>query len=77
MWRKKNYVMSVSSPFSFYSLSGTVSRVLTQHLDCVWNCIQITYMGDDLESMGKVRHDGTHLLVPATYEAESVELMSP
>lgn len=32
-------------------------------------------MGDDLESMGKVKHDGTHLLVPVTYEAESGGLL--
>lgn len=34
-------------------------------------------MGDDLESVGKVRHDSTHLLVPATYEAESGGLLEP
>lgn len=41
MEEKENYVMSISSPFSCYSLSGTVSRVFTQHLDCVWNCLYL------------------------------------
>lgn len=34
-------------------------------------------MGDDIESMGKVRYHGTHLLVPAIYEAESGGLLEP